>query len=94
MSGVSQLINDRGNAAANQFVIHEGGKVVFQSYRTRIACYKNGQVYAVYGATEWSNTTSKHLYIFLRKHCGLDVNSKKEYNEAVKEGLIIEKKAI
>ena len=91
---ISQLINDRGNGAVNQFIIHEDDKIVFQSYRTRIACKQGGKVYAVYGAADWSKTTSKHLYIFLRKYCGLDVNSKREYQQAVKDGIIVETKEV
>lgn len=34
---VEQLINDRGNAVANQFVITGGGSITFQSYKTKIA---------------------------------------------------------
>lgn len=38
---VEQLINDRGNAVANQFVITGGGSITFQSYKTKIAVLQN-----------------------------------------------------
>lgn len=98
---VSNLINDNGNAAANQFIINESSKVVFQSYQTRIACKQNGKVYIVPNAVEKrgetmesSVTTRKHLYIFLRSHCGLWIDSIKDLKAAIKSGTIILKKNI
>lgn len=98
MLEVSNLINDNGNAAANQFVISDGKKTVFQSYRSRIACKKNG-----YGGTvtivpeavcpigetlQSSNTTRKHLYIFLRNHCGMCIYNIDDLKAAIKNGAI------
>ena len=95
------MINDNGNAAANQFIINEGGKVVFQSHETRIACKQNGKVYIVPNAVEkrgdtWesSTVTRKHLYIFLRNHCGMCINGIKGLKTAIKSGEIILKKNI
>ena len=34
---VEQMINDRGNGAMNQFVIHDGNLLMFQSYSSLIA---------------------------------------------------------
>ena len=76
---VSNLINDNGNAARNLFVINEkNGKTVFQSYSTRVA-YKKGDKVCIHPAalgtrdsySPSSNTTRKHLYIFLRDYCGM-----------------------
>lgn len=99
--GVSNMINDNGNAAANQFIINEGNKIVFQSYETRIACKQNGKVYIVPNAAEkrgetWESsvTTRKHLYIFLRRHCGMWINGIKDLKAAIKSGTIILKKNI
>ena len=99
--GVSNMINDNGNAAANQFIINEGNKVVFQSYNTRIACKQNGRIYIVPNAVEKrgetlesSVTTRKHLYIFLRNHCGLWINCISDLKAAIKSGTIILKKSI
>ena len=99
--GVSNMINDNGNAAANQFIINEGDKVVFQSYKTRIACIQKGKVYIVPNAVEKrgetlesSVTTRKHLYIFLRRHCGLWIDGIRDLKAAIKSGNIILKKNI
>jgi hypothetical protein len=95
------MINDNGNAAANQFIINEGDKVVFQSYNTRIACFQKGNIYIVPNAVEKrgetlesSTTTRKHLYIFLRNHCGRWINDIKDLKTAIKCGDIILKKNI
>lgn len=99
--GVSNMINDNGNPAANQFIINEGNKVVFQSYNTRIACIQKGKVYIVPNAVEKrgetlesSVTTRKHLYIFLRNHCGMWINGISYLKAAIKSGTIILKKNI
>jgi len=99
--GVSNMINDNGNAAANQFIINEGNKIVFQSYNTRIACIQKDKVYIVPNAVEKrgetlesSVTTRKHLYIFLRRHCGLWIDGIRDLKAAIKSGNIILKKNI
>ena len=99
--GVSNMINENGNAAANQFIINEGNKIVFQSYKTRIACIQKGNIYIVPNAVEKrgetlesSVTTRKHLYIFLRNHCGRWINGIRDLKTAIKCGDIILKKNI
>ena len=99
--GVSNMINDNGNPAVNQFIINEGDKIVFQSYKTRIACFQKGNIYIVPNAVEKrgetlesSTTTRKHLYIFLRDHCGRWINDIKDLKTAIKCGDIILKKNI
>ena len=79
---VSQLINNHGNAAANQFIIWDGNKRIFQSYRTKIAEIENGQITIDSNAMGYSKTTSKHLYIFL----GMD---RKQIEQQVKDGIIM-----
>jgi len=71
---VQQLVNDRNNYAANQFVITTNNGVFFQSYETPCAKYANGRVYLNkdYFGEEFfggSKTTNKHLYIFLVDYC-------------------------
>lgn len=100
MTGVSNLINDNGNAAANQFVLLENGKVIFQSYQTRVAYKKDDKVYIIPEAlrpretdSPSSNTTRKHLYIFLRDYCGMSwIRRIDDLKAAVKNGNIIVKK--
>lgn len=99
MNQVSNLINDRGNAAANQFVIIEntksGMKKVFQSYSTRVAYVRGSKVCILPEALEprctdspSSVTTRKHLYIFLRDYTDLHVRSIKDLKAYVKSGRI------
>jgi len=78
---VTQLINRKGNPAANQFVINDGNKTIFQSYETKIAEIENNKITIDTNAMGYSNTTSKHLYIFL------DMN-RKEIERDIKEGII------
>lgn len=66
---VYQLINDNNNPAANQFVIEHEGKTYFQSYDTLIAV-KDGDNITISEDWDYSNTTRKHFYIFLRDYCG------------------------
>lgn len=94
---VSNLINDNGNAARNQFVIIEkNGKVVFQSYSTRVAYKKDDKVFIHPDAlgprdtySPSSVTTRKHLYIFLRDYCGMSwIRRIDDLKAAVKSGSI------
>ena len=70
MIKISQLINDNNNPAANQFIIEVNNGVIFQSYDTIIAFYdkRNSKVYVTQD-WDYSNTTRKHFYIFLRDYC-------------------------
>jgi len=62
------LINDRGNIANNQIVVeHNNGIIDFVSYDSHIArINKKGDL--IFGKNwDYSKTTLKHLYIFLRQ---------------------------
>lgn len=98
---VSNLINDNGNAATNQFVIRDNGQTVFQSYKTVVAAIKNGKVYVTKEAlgprcshSPSSVTTRKHLYIFLRDHAMLPIHNIRDLNAYVKSGRIIANKTL
>lgn len=54
-----------GNPVANQFVISDGETEVFQSYQTPIA-KKEGAVYTISNDWNYSRTTSKYFYQWLR----------------------------
>jgi hypothetical protein len=83
---VTQLINDNGNAAANQFVVYDGTNTTyFQSYNTIIARSDMGKITLDSNALDYSRTTSKHLYIFLRQ-CGWGVHNKAEVQDKIKTG--------
>lgn len=97
LPSVSNLINDRNNAAANQFVIEDDKKVVFQSYSTVVAYIdkKTRKTYVTKEALEprctdspSSVTTRKHLYIFLRDYARLPISSIRDLKGYVKAGYI------
>lgn len=89
---VTNLINDRGNAVRNQFIITEGNTIAFQSYNSRVCeivrpCGMGFDTLVRFGCDwNYSQTTAKHLYSFLRQN-GLDtLASKQAIEEAIKRG--------
>lgn len=91
---VSNLINAKGNTVKNQFVIidMEKNTITFQSYNSRICdivkpCGMGYDVLIRFGKDwNYSATTSKHLYSFLRLN-GLNcLASKKDIEEAIERG--------
>lgn len=85
---VCQLINNKGNAAANQFVIKTTKATYFQSYNS-VVCKLDG--INIMLSTDWdrSNTTRKHLYIFLRQNGYYNLSTAKEVRKAIAEGWVI-----
>jgi len=55
--------------AANQTEIEIGGKTVFFSYKTPVACHINGEGY-FRTDKQWSRTTSKHINQFIARNGG------------------------
>lgn len=84
-------------AIPNQFIIKHGRSLYFQSYETVVARIDNvdnfdtgEEVFLVDGATDYSKTTSKYLYQFLREHSrigGMSCN-KKGIEALIKNGKI------
>ena len=89
---IANLINDRGNAVKNQFVITEGNTITFQSYSSRICeIVKPGgmgfDVLVRFGCDwNYSQTTAKHLYSFLRQNNLKILASKQAIEEAIERG--------
>ena len=79
---VSNIVNNRGNIVANQFLIIDGNKTYFQSYRSIIVKIENGQIMLDPVYWNYSRTTSKHRSTFLNE-------STKETQRKIKEGLYI-----
>ena len=80
-----------GREVANQFVISGDSKVIFQSYDSTICIveYKNGEIHITLGKHwDYSKTTSKYLYQFLRAECGMLNLNKKVIEDAIKNGKI------
>ncbi len=62
---VSNMYSHKGNQVPNQFIIYNGNKTIFQSYKTIVAVKENGKVTLDSNALEYSNTTLKYLKQFL-----------------------------
>ena len=88
---VRQLINSNGNAAANQFVIKTAKAVYFQSYNS-VICKLDGINIVLSANWDYSRTTAKHLYIFLRENGYYNLSSAKEVRKAIADKKVILKK--
>lgn len=88
---VQQLINDNGNPAANQFVIKTKKATYFQSYDS-VVCKLDGINIVLSTNWEYSNTTRKHLYMFLRQYGYYNLSSAKDMRKAIKDKMVILKK--
>lgn len=74
-----------GNAVANQFAITTNKGTFFQSYRSIVAKVdKKGQVY-LSAYWDYSRTTMKYLYQFLREFGWCDINAS-EVRKLIKDG--------
>ena len=62
---VSNMYSNNGKQVPNQFIIDNGNKTIFQSYKTIVAVKENGKVTLDSNALEYSNTTLKYLKQFL-----------------------------
>lgn len=50
----------------NQFIMEDNKEIIFQSYESTIAIYNKDKKSVVFGKDwDYSNTTRKHLYIFI-----------------------------
>lgn len=85
---VRQLINDNGNYAANQFVIRTANATYFQSYSS-VVCKWDGINLVVSNHWDYSKTTMKHLYMFLRQMGFYNLCSAKDMRKAIKSGEVI-----
>lgn len=82
---VTQLINNNGKPAVNQFVITTDNGQYFKSYGTLIAFKpRYGDTPVVTSSWNYSTTTLKHLKIFLGTSA-----SKKDLERMLNSGAII-----
>ena len=86
---VSNLINDNGNAVSNQFIIRTPKAVYFQSYRSVVAKIDKNSNLILSENWDYSNTTRKHLYIFLRMYGYRELCSSKDMRQAIKNKEVI-----
>lgn len=87
---VQNIIGFQGNAVVNQFVINTENAIYFQSYRS-VVCRIDRQTKQVVLSSHWdySTTTSKYLYKFLRDN-GIYVYNKKDVLSKIKSTEFIE----
>lgn len=89
---VRNMVSTNGNTIANQFIIEDGNKLIFQSYHSTI-CVIDKQCDTVTLGYDWdySRTTMKYLNQFLNTYvCNLDCPcNKKIIEKAIKDGKII-----
>lgn len=74
---------------SDQFVIHNKGAVYFQSYKSLIARIYRDKV-TLYKDWDYSKTTLRHLYLFLKEYSRIDVKFlyKKGIEKLIKDGTI------
>ena len=89
---VSSLINNNGNAVANQFIIRTPKAVYFQSYRSVVAKIDKNNNVILSENWDYSHTTLKHLYNFLHTYGYRELCSSKNMRQAIKNKEVILKK--
>ena len=87
---VYNLINENGNPTVNQFIIKADSPraTIFQSYQSTIAKWQDNKLHL---STRWdySNTTSKYLYQFIREFTPYYVRGKKDVLKAIESGKFV-----
>lgn len=83
----------------NQFIIDSDNYRLFQSYNSLIAIYdKKNHILLLGENWDYSNTTLKHLYLFIKDYCylaQLDAllynasNKKQVIYKAIKDGIVL-----
>lgn len=82
----------------NQYVINSDAYCIFQSYDSLVAIYEKKEYSLILGrGWDYSNTTLKHLYLFIDGYTNIKTlrdafykcrNKKKVINHFIKSGLI------
>jgi len=88
---VENIIGCRGNKVVNQFVLKDKNCIAFQSYDSLICeVFTNNdctKVVHLYPNWNYSTTTAKYLYIFLKDYAECSVlASRKDILEAIERG--------
>lgn len=74
-----------GRAVSNQFIINSRNDYVFQSYMSLIASYNdNTKVLLVSDKWNYSKTTLKYFYQFLREYTPYIVRTRREFERIIK----------
>lgn len=97
---VENMTSARGNKVVNQFIIIEGNTITFQSYNSRVCeivkpCGMGYDILVRFGRDwNYSQTTSKHLYNFLRQNGLAMLASKKAIEDAIEREHVRDDEAI
>lgn len=76
-----------GREIANQFIIQQGSKIMFQSYNSPIVeIDTENKTLTVYPHWDYSMTTSKYRNQFMRYNGFYDMGDKKGFERCMKEG--------
>ena len=75
----TNMISNKGNKIANQFIIYTTEGSIFQSYNSTIEKIDNGKTYLDLNKLDYSKTTGKYRNIFLNEN-------KKQTEEKIKNG--------
>lgn len=89
---VMQFKNEQGKPVMNHYLIVSGDILTFQSYDSTIATFDdNARELNIYPNWNYSNTTRKHFYSFLRQYVSIDANKKEVENmlQSGKHGNIV-----
>ena len=79
MTTVTNMVSNKGNKIANQFIIYTTEGSIFQSYNSTIVKIENGKTYLDLNKWDYSKTTGKYRNIFLNEN-------KKEKEKKIKSG--------
>jgi len=79
MATVQNMVSNRGNKIANQFIIYTTEGSIFQSYNSTIVKIENGKTYLDLNKWDYSKTTGKYRNIFLNEN-------KKQTEQKIKNG--------
>jgi len=75
----TNMISNKGNKIANQFIIYTTEGSIFQSYNSTIVKIENGKTYLDLNKWDYSKNTGKYRNIFLNEN-------KKQTEEKIKNG--------
>ncbi len=79
MATVQNMVSNRGNKIANQFIIYTTEGSIFQSYNSTIVKIENGKTYLDLNKWDYSKTTGKYRNLFLNEN-------KKQTEQKIKNG--------
>jgi len=79
MATVQNMVSNKGNKIANQFIIYTTEGSIFQSYNSTIVKIENGKTYLDLNKWNYSKTSGKYRNIFLNEN-------KKQTEEKIKNG--------